>query len=162
MSVMLCNVRLNTEPGQVVQAILVNGGPEKSFDDFIVFTFLEERHWARSCWNIPPTSRKCPSHIWNDFLSNYANDVFVWVHHRPTLNRHKWTYTPEKLKLSHYIFFWWCFTTVPNWTRQDLTAQPSWSWKIWYGSIERKKDFHLKTALVSSLLQSNIYAFDSF
>jgi len=53
---MLCYVRLNTEPGLVVQAILAHGGPEVIFDDFIDFTFLDKSHGARSCENIPPQS----------------------------------------------------------------------------------------------------------
>jgi len=45
-----------------------------------------------------------------------------------------------------------------HWNGQDLTAHPSWSWKICCASLERKDNFHPKTALLLVVCsQSNVF-----
>ena len=101
----------------------------------IFFTFSDDRHGARSCWNFPPPSGNALLISGMTFF-NYIS-VFVYVH--LTLNWHK--QTSKKLKLPQNIFFLGSFTTLLKWAGLNcslfliLTNLLCFSWtKKWLSS----------------------------
>jgi len=114
--------------------------------------FLDQSNTCNLCFlNVAFTVKKCLSHICNDFSFNYAN-AFVWMRH--TLNCHKWTCSGKaKTAPEHFLGMFY----ITRWNGEDLTAHPFWAWQICCAALERKNDFHLKTALFYSFLQSNFY-----
>jgi len=83
------------------------------------FTFFDSRHGARSCWNIPPPSRKVTLMCVMIFLwitSMYLPEFII-----PSTGTS--VPTPQKLKQSRNIFFGVCFDTWLKWP--GLSFSPS-------------------------------------